>query len=264
MSNPKEILSQSLLQKLESDLFSYVTSMIEENDNVISDDIKEIMNGLLVSSDIVNEDEAANFCADLISKLSIHNGTASSAPAAPAAPAVSLPKPPAVVSSLRAPVLPSSTSASKLSTMPAASIPFPPSTSKAITNNQKAAATISLATTAAATTNSVNVTSESSNKNATETPSTTSTTSSSSLPPTTTTTVTAAAATTKEKKERKPKVNKKATPAELAEQRSFEIEQELYQARVLAAKERSTQGAYNGALEATHFTLPNPGTMYAR
>lgn len=38
-----------------------------------------------------------------------------------------------------------------------------------------------------------------------------------------------------------------------------ELEQEIETAMMLAAKTRSQQGAYNGAIEATDFTLPNPG-----
>jgi ATP-binding cassette subfamily F protein 3 len=38
-----------------------------------------------------------------------------------------------------------------------------------------------------------------------------------------------------------------------------ELEQEIEAAKLLAAKSRSEQGAYNGVLEASDFTLPNPG-----
>ena len=240
MSSPKEILSQSLLQKLESDLFSYVTSMIEDNDNIISDEIKEIVSGLLVSSDIVNEDEAANFCSDLISKLSIHNGTASSVSA-------TLPKSPA----LETPIILQSVPPIFPSVSKSPSIPL--SSAKPTGNNQKEEASVSVSTvySSKAATSMSTHSSDSVNNHTSETVSITATATTSSSTTTTTT--------TKEKKDRKPKLNKKATPAEVAELRALEIEQELYEARVLAARERSRLGAYNGALEATHFTLPNPG-----
>ena len=38
-----------------------------------------------------------------------------------------------------------------------------------------------------------------------------------------------------------------------------EIENELHQARINAVKSRWKNGAYRGAIDATNFTLPNPG-----
>ena len=38
-----------------------------------------------------------------------------------------------------------------------------------------------------------------------------------------------------------------------------ELEAEIEEAKLLAAKSRSEQGAYNGVIEANNFTLPNPG-----
>jgi ATP-binding cassette subfamily F protein 3 len=55
------------------------------------------------------------------------------------------------------------------------------------------------------------------------------------------------------------KSGKKLSSAERVEQLSRELEEELEAARITAAKMRSVQGAYKGAIEATSFTLPNPG-----
>jgi len=55
------------------------------------------------------------------------------------------------------------------------------------------------------------------------------------------------------------KKNNKPTVLELAEKEIAEVEQELQDARVAAVKERTRLGAYRGSLDATMFTLPNPG-----
>lgn len=55
------------------------------------------------------------------------------------------------------------------------------------------------------------------------------------------------------------KAGKKTTASQRVQFNALELEQELEQARVNAAKVRSLQGAYKGALECTDFTLPNPG-----
>jgi ATP-binding cassette, subfamily F, member 3 len=52
---------------------------------------------------------------------------------------------------------------------------------------------------------------------------------------------------------------KKMTEAELAAAQAREIEAELHAARVAAVKARTKYGAYKGSLDATSFTLPNPG-----
>jgi ATP-binding cassette, subfamily F, member 3 len=52
---------------------------------------------------------------------------------------------------------------------------------------------------------------------------------------------------------------KKMTEAELAAAQALEIEAELHAARVAAVKARTKHGAYKGSLDATSFTLPNPG-----
>ena len=51
----------------------------------------------------------------------------------------------------------------------------------------------------------------------------------------------------------------KPTALELAEKETSELEQELADARVASVRERTRMGAYRGALDATSFTLPNPG-----
>jgi ATP-binding cassette, subfamily F, member 3 len=55
------------------------------------------------------------------------------------------------------------------------------------------------------------------------------------------------------------KKNSKLTASELATQQAVEIEEELAAARIAAVQARRTLGAYKGALDATAFTLPNPG-----
>ena len=57
---------------------------------------------------------------------------------------------------------------------------------------------------------------------------------------------------------RKPKSNK-PTALELAEKETAELEAELAAARVASVRERTRLGAYRGSLDATSFTLPNPG-----
>mmetsp|Transcript_23999 Transcript_23999/g.43001 ORF Transcript_23999/g.43001 Transcript_23999/m.43001 type:complete len:782 (-) Transcript_23999:30-2375(-) len=52
---------------------------------------------------------------------------------------------------------------------------------------------------------------------------------------------------------------KKATASEQAVAQAMEIDAELQAARVAAAKARSIMGAYKGALDASSFTLDNPG-----
>jgi hypothetical protein len=52
---------------------------------------------------------------------------------------------------------------------------------------------------------------------------------------------------------------KKMTDAERAVAQALEIEAELHTARIAAVQARTKQGAYKGSLDATSFTLPNPG-----
>ena len=56
-----------------------------------------------------------------------------------------------------------------------------------------------------------------------------------------------------------PKPASKMTAAERAEAQTLELEAELEAARVTAARARSRDGAYRGALDMDAFTLPNPG-----
>eukprot|EP00531_Pseudo-nitzschia_arenysensis_P006693 CAMPEP_0116142696 /NCGR_PEP_ID=MMETSP0329-20121206/15048_1 /TAXON_ID=697910 /ORGANISM="Pseudo-nitzschia arenysensis, Strain B593" /LENGTH=777 /DNA_ID=CAMNT_0003637953 /DNA_START=23 /DNA_END=2353 /DNA_ORIENTATION=- len=51
----------------------------------------------------------------------------------------------------------------------------------------------------------------------------------------------------------------KPTALELAEKETAELEAELRAARIASVRERTRMGAYRGALDATSFTLPNPG-----
>jgi len=51
----------------------------------------------------------------------------------------------------------------------------------------------------------------------------------------------------------------KPTALELAEKETAELEEELAAARIASVRERTRLGAYRGALDATSFTLPNPG-----
>jgi len=55
------------------------------------------------------------------------------------------------------------------------------------------------------------------------------------------------------------KSNNKPTAADIANEQINEIENELYQARINAVKSRWKNGAYRGAIDATNFTLANPG-----
>ena len=69
----------------------------------------------------------------------------------------------------------------------------------------------------------------------------------------------AKAAARDEKKQKRKNKSKKTTDSELAEAQTLEIDAELHAARLSAVKARSRMGAYKGALDATSFTLPNPG-----
>ena len=51
----------------------------------------------------------------------------------------------------------------------------------------------------------------------------------------------------------------KPSQHQLAEQQAKEVEEELFAARIAAVKSRTELGAYKGSLDATSFTLPNPG-----
>ena len=51
----------------------------------------------------------------------------------------------------------------------------------------------------------------------------------------------------------------KPTALELAEKEAAELDAELREARIASVRERTKMGAYRGALDATSFTLPNPG-----
>ena len=51
----------------------------------------------------------------------------------------------------------------------------------------------------------------------------------------------------------------KPTALELAEKEAAELETELVAARIASVRQRTLLGAYRGALDATSFTLPNPG-----
>jgi ATP-binding cassette subfamily F protein 3 len=55
------------------------------------------------------------------------------------------------------------------------------------------------------------------------------------------------------------KKNNKPSVLELAEKEASELEEELVAARVAAVMARTKLGAYRGSLDATSFTLPNPG-----
>jgi ABC-type Mn2+/Zn2+ transport system ATPase subunit len=55
------------------------------------------------------------------------------------------------------------------------------------------------------------------------------------------------------------KKNSKLAASEQAAQQSVEIEEELSAARIAAVQARRKLGAYKGALDASAFTLPNPG-----
>ncbi len=55
------------------------------------------------------------------------------------------------------------------------------------------------------------------------------------------------------------KTNNKPTALELAQKEASELEEELRAARIASVRERTRLGAYRGALDATSFTLPNPG-----
>ena len=199
----RDILSKSSIYKLEPDLFDYVVSMIEDNDNKISEEICEAINGFLISSDVCNEKEAAGVCADLIAKLSLN----------------STPEPPTTEIQVTAPIPP----------VKAVSLSAPSTNPISIKKNDTLQ-TVS-------NTNSVDDLECIVDTN---------------LPP---------VKEKKEKREKKSKASKKPTPSELAESRAQEIENELEQASMTAAIERSKNGAYNGALEANSFTLPNPGNF---
>ena len=58
------------------------------------------------------------------------------------------------------------------------------------------------------------------------------------------------------------KSNNKPTASDIANEQITEIENELHQARINAVKSRWKNGAYRGAIDATNFTLANPG-MFA-
>ena len=55
------------------------------------------------------------------------------------------------------------------------------------------------------------------------------------------------------------KSSNKPTAADIANEQITEIENELHQARINAVKSRWKNGAYRGAIDATNFTLANPG-----
>jgi ATP-binding cassette subfamily F protein 3 len=80
---------------------------------------------------------------------------------------------------------------------------------------------------------------------------------------TTTTTLLAskktAAREARKNKNKNKKKNRKPSEAEQAAAQAFEIDSELHEARLAAVKARTKLGAYKGALDATSFTLPNPG-----
>ncbi|CAE7667303.1 ABCF2, partial [Symbiodinium microadriaticum] len=59
--------------------------------------------------------------------------------------------------------------------------------------------------------------------------------------------------------EKSVKLGKKASASQRVQHNVQELESELEDARVNAARTRSLQGAYKGALECSNFTLPNPG-----
>lgn len=63
----------------------------------------------------------------------------------------------------------------------------------------------------------------------------------------------------KQLKNTKGKKKGKLTLSEQAEAQALEIDAELHAARVAAVKARTKLGAYKGALDASSFTLPNPG-----
>lgn len=64
----------------------------------------------------------------------------------------------------------------------------------------------------------------------------------------------------KQNKKKSNATNKnKPSQHQIAEQQSKEVEEELYAARIAAVKSRTELGAYKGSLDATSFTLPNPG-----
>jgi ATP-binding cassette, subfamily F, member 3 len=68
-----------------------------------------------------------------------------------------------------------------------------------------------------------------------------------------------ASSSSKSKSSGSAKLGKKASASQRAQFNAAELEQELEDARVNAARVRSLEGAYKGALECTDFTLPNPG-----
>mmetsp|Transcript_28813 Transcript_28813/g.32293 ORF Transcript_28813/g.32293 Transcript_28813/m.32293 type:complete len:761 (-) Transcript_28813:15-2297(-) len=61
------------------------------------------------------------------------------------------------------------------------------------------------------------------------------------------------------RKQNRKKKSNKPSALELAERESAELEAELAAARIKSVQERTRLGAYRGALDATSFTLPNPG-----
>jgi ATP-binding cassette subfamily F protein 3 len=61
------------------------------------------------------------------------------------------------------------------------------------------------------------------------------------------------------KKQKSKNRKKKLNATEQAEADAFQLEAELHAARLKAVKARNKLGAYKGALDATSFTLPNPG-----
>ena len=65
--------------------------------------------------------------------------------------------------------------------------------------------------------------------------------------------------TSSKNKSKTTKSNNKPTAADIANEQINEIENELHQARINAVKSRWKNGAYRGAIDATNFTLPNPG-----
>ena len=201
----RDILSKSSIHKLEPDLFDYVVSMIEDNDNKLSEEICEAINGFLVSSDVCNEKEAAGICADLISKLSLN----------------STPEPPTTETKVLAPTPP----------VKPVSLSVPLVVPIIIKKNDANSLTPQIVP------NTDSIDDLDTNLPVKE---------------------------KKEKREKKTKASKKPTPSELDESRAQEIENELEQASMTAAIERSKNGAFNGALEANSFTLPNPGNrMYS-
>ena len=58
---------------------------------------------------------------------------------------------------------------------------------------------------------------------------------------------------------KKPTNKNKKNEHQVAEQQAREVEEELHAARIAAVQARTRLGAYKGSLDATSFTLPNPG-----